>query len=668
MNKVNRGVFSSGRPGIILGLAMMLAAPLKASLAGPGLVLVPVAPCVLARTAGSVEGVLRPDTTRMFLARGQVDLSAQGGAPGGCGIPGEAQALALTVRIEKTGGRVQLKAFPAGSEEPAAGSLDYGRQPATLPATVELCTNDCGADFALKAIGRKAQVQVDVLGYFVSEAAGGADTQGPKGDKGDPGPQGETGLQGPQGPQGETGPQGLQGPQGDRGPIGPIGPAGATGPQGVPGHQGDPGPQGLPGPEGPQGMQGIQGNPGAAGPSGPSGPKGDKGDPGDPAVGVSTDTPNTIVGRDGNGDFITHTIGLDGLLVLPDTSATAGFIQLNGAPFLHAYGLRNIFLGSGAGNFTTTGEGNTVIGENALSHNTQGSRNTANGYGALRANTTGSWNTAIGHSTLVSNIGGYDNTAMGYGAMNLNTGGSQNTAIGSLTMAWNEGGFSNTAIGAGALLQNSQGSYNVAVGNSALFGNTTGISNTAIGENALGISTGSRNIAIGQAAGKNLMTGDDNIYISNFGVADEGFTIRLGSNQNRTFIAGIRGTTTAANDAIAVMIDSNGQLGTISSSRRFKEDIAQMGDASASLWQLRPVTFRYTPDRDPAGSLQFGLIAEEVEQAFPELVAYGQDGLPETVKYHLLPVLLLNELQKEHARVEELEARLSALERRLGAQ
>lgn len=600
-----------------------------------GLVLVPVSSCLLARTMGTAAGALRPNAARAFLARGPVDLSPQGGAAGGCGIPAEAQALAVILRVERAAGRGRLKAFPAGGTEPAVGLIDYVRQPASIPATVKLCKSGCATDFALKAVGRKAQVRVDVLGYFVPEAVAGG-TSGPKGDRGDPGP---TGAAGAKGDKGEPGAVGSKGDKGDPGPAGAVGPKGDPGAVGEKGDPGAPGPAGLPGP---------------------------KGDPGAPTVGVSTDTPDTIVGRDGNGDFAAHTIGLDGLLALPVTSATTGLIQLNGAPFLHAYGLRNTFLGSGAGNFTTTGEGNTVIGENALSHDTQGSRNTANGYGALRSNTTGSWNTAIGHSTLVSNIGGQDNTAMGYGALSLNSGGSNNTAIGSLALVSNEGGNANTAIGLGAMQQNVQGSFNVAVGMSALFGNTTGISNTAIGENAMGNSTGSRNIAIGQAAGKNLMTGDGNIYISNFGVADEWFTIRLGSNQNRTFIAGIRGVTTGANNASAVMIDSNGQLGTVSSSRRFKEDIAPMGDASALLWQLRPVTFRYTPDRDPSGSRQFGLIAEEVEQVFPELVAYGRDGLPETVKYHLLPALLLNELQKEYARVKELEARLSALERRLG--
>ena len=122
--------------------------------------------------------------------------------------------------------------------------------------------------------------------------------------------------------------------------------------------------------------------------------------------------------------------------------------------------------------------------------------------------------------------------------------------------------------------------------------------------------------------------------------------------QNRAFLNGIRGVTTGMADAVPVMIDSSGQLGTVSSSSRFKKEVAAMGRASSSLLALRPVTFRYRQQpvagRQP---LQFGLIAEEVAEVFPELVIYSRDGQPETVKYHLLSSLLLNELQKQNRRI-----------------
>jgi hypothetical protein len=103
------------------------------------------------------------------------------------------------------------------------------------------------------------------------------------------------------------------------------------------------------------------------------------------------------------------------------------------------------------------------------------------------------------------------------------------------------------------------------------------------------------------------------------------------------------------------MIDANGQLGTISSSRRYKQDIQPMADASERLMQLRPVKFHYKqPDAKGEQPIQYGLIAEEVAEVFPELVVRNKAGQPETVAYHLLPALLLNEMQKEHRQLVEV--------------
>jgi hypothetical protein len=113
------------------------------------------------------------------------------------------------------------------------------------------------------------------------------------------------------------------------------------------------------------------------------------------------------------------------------------------------------------------------------------------------------------------------------------------------------------------------------------------------------------------------------------------------------------------------MIDSNGQLGTLSSSARFKDDIADMGEDSDALMSLRPVTFHYKSDQDPAGrTLQYGLVAEEVEQVYPGLVAHSPDGQVETVLYHFLPPMLLNEMQKLRRTVEAQAERIRILEQR----
>src|SRR5436189_97851 len=125
-------------------------------------------------------------------------------------------------------------------------------------------------------------------------------------------------------------------------------------------------------------------------------------------------------------------------------------------------------------------------------------------------------------------------------------------------------------------------------------GNTLGSFNTASGACALfSNTTGNNNIAFGLNAGANLTTGSNNIHIGNAGDVDDSNTIRIGTTvtQTRTFIAGIRGVTTANANAVNVVVDSAGQLGTVSSSRGVKDDIADMGEASGVLMRLRPVTF-----------------------------------------------------------------------------
>ena len=123
--------------------------------------------------------------------------------------------------------------------------------------------------------------------------------------------------------------------------------------------------------------------------------------------------------------------------------------------------------------------------------------------------------------------------------------------------------------------------------------------------------------------------------------------MRLGSSQTRTFITGIRGRTTGSADAVTVFIDSKGQLGTLNSSRRFKKDIRDMDEASRGIYELRPVTFHYQqPSGEEGQPLEYGLIAEEVANLYPDLVAYDENGQIEAVQYHKLTPMLLNEMQR----------------------
>jgi hypothetical protein len=316
----------------------------------------------------------------------------------------------------------------------------------------------------------------------------------------------------------------------------------------------------------------------------------------------------------------------------------------------------------------TTGGNNTASGMGALAFNTTGSNNTASGALALRDNTTGYSNTASGTNALSSNTIGIGNTANGKDALLSNTNGSNNTANGWEALYNNTNGFFNTANGMRALLDNTTGRANTASGTFALSSNTTGSTNTANGADALlHNTTGSGNIAIGHLAGVNLTTGSNNIAIDNVGASGESDTIRIGDSQTRTFIAGIRGATTGT-AAIPVVVGTDGQLGTLSSSQRVKDNIADMGAASSTLMKLRPVIFHYKADKNPKGrALQYGLIAEEVEKVAPGLVARSATGEIETVFYQHLTPMLLNEFQKQQRTIEAQSAILTRQTMRIAA-
>jgi hypothetical protein len=365
----------------------------------------------------------------------------------------------------------------------------------------------------------------------------------------------------------------------------------------------------------------------------------------------------------------------------PDsTSPDVGTITKPGGTFLHNGGVNSTYLGVGAGNFSgaqantgigvlalssanASGSNNTAVGHDALKSNTSGFGNTAIGEGTLKANTTASYNTALGLSALAANGIGTLNTALGSGALSQNTTGNTNTAVGLGSLQNNLSGSSNTGFGVTSLGASTTGNANAAFGENSLHKLTSGDNNVAFGFNSLGeLTTGSTNIAIGHSAGNALISGSGNIYVGHSRAAADNQTILIGSSQSRTFVSGIRGVTTGANDAVNVVIDSNGQLGTISSSREVKNDIADMRDASAGLMQLRPVTFHYKADHDPAGPrLQYGLIAEEVADVYPGMVV-TKDGKPETVMYQYLAPMLLNEFQKQQRTI-EAQARELASER-----
>jgi hypothetical protein len=296
--------------------------------------------------------------------------------------------------------------------------------------------------------------------------------------------------------------------------------------------------------------------------------------------------------------------------------------------------------------------GNTAEGQNALLNLTTGTYNTAVGLFSLSGNVGANFNTAIGAGVLLTNTAD-NNTATGAGALLNNTTGDSNTANGTFALFDNTVGGGNTATGFAALGNNTTSNFNTANGANALLNNVTGgDGNTAIGYQALNNNTsGSGNIALGAFSGSAIITADQVICI--------GAGVTGANEDNGCFIGEIFDVTSS--NGTPVFINSNHKLGTSTSSKRFKEDIKPMDNASETLFSLKPVTFRYKQNIDPDRKEQFGLVAEDVEKINADLVVCDREGKPYSVRYDQVNAMLLNEFLKEHRKVEKLEATVVSL-------
>jgi Chaperone of endosialidase len=309
-------------------------------------------------------------------------------------------------------------------------------------------------------------------------------------------------------------------------------------------------------------------------------------------------------------------------------------------------GSNNTAVGTTALYSNTTGVANTATGVNALHSNSTGNFNTATGFFALHDNT-GSGNTANGASALLHNTTGGLNTGVGGNALMSNTTGADNTATGANALSANTTGHHNSAFGSGALASNTgNGEHNTAVGYNALANNVGGDANTAVGAFALENSTGHQNIGLGTGAGTGVTTANNVICI---GANANGADV-----DNSCFIANIRDVQTQNANAIPVLVDIFGQMGTASSSARFKKEIKPMERASEAILGLKPATFHYKSDN--TNTPQFGLIAEEVAEVNSDLVVRDKNGEIYSVRYDAVNAMLLNEFLKEHQKVQELEA------------
>jgi hypothetical protein len=380
---------------------------------------------------------------------------------------------------------------------------------------------------------------------------------------------------------------------------------------------------------------------------------------------LSTGSANTAVGwlslrSVTTGSFNTGVGAATLVLNTGDDNTATGAAAL----LLNTTGANNTANGTATLVHNSTGSDNTAVGAFALNSNTA-SGNTAIGSNALLSNTTGGTlgntkgfdvgpNVAVGSQALQSNITSSANTAVGYQALGSITTGVQDTDVGASTAvgfqalanATSPGAGANNAFGYQALFNLTEGLNNVAVGFQALRASTTAGGNVAVGNGAgIDITSGSNNVCIGTGAGT-IITESNNVICIGTNVA--------GANvENSCYIGNIW---TQPGGTQAVYVNSEGKLGAQVSSRRFKDEIKPMEQASEIIYALKPVSFRYKKEIDPAGAGQFGLVAEDVENVNPDLVIRDKDGKPYSVRYDQVNAMLLNEFLKEHNAVQELKS------------
>jgi hypothetical protein len=491
-------------------------------------------------------------------------------------------------------------------------------------------------------------------------ATGSTGSTGPAG--GPPGPTGATGSTGTTGATGATGSTGRTGSTGTTGALGSTGITGATGTTGATGSTGSTGV----GATGATGSGGSTGSTGATGPSGgPAGPTGATGATG--TTGATGSTGATGAGSTG-ATGATGTAGITG-----PTGVGGGGTGATGATGRTG---STGFTGSTGATGPTGATGSTgasgIVGPTAANlHITDITASTSCSNGALIVD----GGVGVGGNI---NACGYINTTINY---RISGSGVVSATGSNLSVGWNSGNVAGAGTGNNTFIGQNAGSVaaagnNTALGFSALVSDGIGQNNTALGTSALfNTTSGSSNIGVGFNAGQFQTIGSNNIYIGNTGVSAESNTIRIGGvpgapgSNTACFIGGISGATTMIG-AVPVMVDANGQLGTLASAKRYKENIEPMPDQTDNIMHLQPVIFTYK--HDDKHTRQYGLIAEDVMRVLPELIACDGKGEIYTVNYtSLIPILLCQiqrlemENKRQDQRVEQLQRSIQRLMERV---
>ena len=339
-------------------------------------------------------------------------------------------------------------------------------------------------------------------------------------------------------------------------------------------------------------------------------------------------------------------------------------------------GLSNSFFGYDSGRENVQGSSNSFFGASAGSSNENGGANSIFGTVAGNLNTSGSYNSFFGAEAGYSNNGSFNAFFGQHSGFTISTG-SKNTMLGYLTGAGLADITNATAIGNRAY---------VTQNNSLVLGSIAGVNgatdsiNVGIGTTApaalLHIAFPSSQVLIGDpGCGSGLFGGigfDTTLDCTNYaflGSSTEtminvpsGGTIyfREGNSTNIRIKPGgiLRVDNLGSAGSTSICRNASLEISTCSSSIRYKNNVANYRSGTEILDRLRPVTFNWKE----SGTLDIGLVAEEVEDIDPLLVTYNAAGQVEGVKYDRIGVVLVNVVKEQQAEIEGQDERIKGLE------
>ena len=287
---------------------------------------------------------------------------------------------------------------------------------------------------------------------------------------------------------------------------------------------------------------------------------------------------------------------------------------------------------------------------------------TMNGQWSYNSNNTGVQASTCTASGSYSTAMGKNTNATGYGSVAM---GEQNTASGSRAFAmgyWNNlaSGSNSFAIGE---TTTASGSSSVAMGR-----NTTASANysTAIGYRTT--ASGINSFAIGEET-----TASDYASVSIGSYNSVNSTVTVGGNatsfdtDNAAFVIGNGTGSSTKSDAFVVYFNGNATLSgdlTINSDARLKDNIQPLGSTLNKLHQIEGKTYSFKKDEEHTPKI--GVLAQEVQAVFPELVTEGGDGIL-SVNYQGLVPVLINAINEQDAKMSEQEVKMSEQDAKIAA-